>query len=1188
EIIEPRDEIEELVAQVWREVLKLDRLGAQENVFQLGGHSLRATRREARLRGHCNVDLALRKIFERLTVAGLAEEIAILRRNQSGTGVMPIMRIARGGKLPLSFSQRRLWFLQKLDGNLAGYHIPALFRIDGAVDGTALAQALNLVTARHEALRTAIREVGGEPCQEIVAQLTIALPVTDLSSLPNDQAESEWRRLATLVHLTAYDLARAPLWRAHLVKLAEQEHLLILNFHHLIADGASLAIFYRELASSYEAHRRKKIASFAPLPLSYADYAGWQQQWLASPACAAELDYWKRNLAGLAAPASMPTDFPRPAERSYRGARSIRRLPVELSAALNRFTRQQGVTSFMTLLAAFSVLLARIGGQTDVVIGSTVAGRNHAAMEGVIGFFINVLPLRLQLGDNPTFIGLLRRVREVCLDAYSNQELPFEKLIEEVNPARAPSRNPLFDILFNVADLSERKFSLAGCKIDKIMASAPSAKFDLVLSAPEIAGSVELTVDYNVELYRAERIGAVLEQFELILAQALRCPELAIEELSLVGETARGLLPDPTALLDDRWEGAIHELVAEQARHAPAKTALVQGGESWSYAELDQAAARLSRALRAGGVMPKDVVAIYAARDASLVVALLGILQTGASFLILDPAYPAARTIDYLKIARPRGWIELGGRGVLSLELDDCLKALKLKVRISLPGGKAAIAAALTHSENGRIPVPVAANDPAYIAFTSGSSGEPKGVLCGHGPMTHFLPWQRDAFELRASDRFAMLSGLAYSHLHRDQFTALALGATLYIPDDRTARAPDLLANWLDDNRITVLHLTPALGQLLLAGGHCSLPAVRRILFGGDVLTGEEVRRMHRLAPKAVIGSFYGATESQRAVGYYEIGGEMLDVADHSSRPVPLGRGIKDVQLLVLNKRRQLCGIGELGELYVRSPHLALGYVDDDQRSGEMFIVNPFTGNGRDRLYRTGELGRYRHDGNVDWAGRSDRRVNIRGFRVELAEVETALKQHPTVLDAVVIARDFPTPESDNPKPRSQNRKFDKRLVAYVVASEEGESEIDVLRSYLAARVPDYLVPGYFVLLDRLPLGPNGKLDHHALPPVMQACAESSTAALAPRSEVEAKLCEIFSEVLGRERIGVEDNFFRLGGHSLLAAQVALRIKNIFGIGLDLRAFLAAPTLAALARTLGNLTVNPVPAGGGEREEIEL
>ncbi len=414
--------------------------------------------------------------------------------------------------------------------------------------------------------------------------------------------ESEWRRLANLVHLTPYDLARAPLWRAQLVKLAEQEHLLILNFHHIIADGASLAIFYRELASSYEAYRRKEVASFAPLPLSYADYAGWQQQWLASPACAAELDYWKRNLAGLSAPASMPTDFPRPAARSYRGARSVRRLPVELSAALNRFTRQQGVTSFMTLLAAFSVLLARIGGQTDVVIGSTVAGRNHAAMEGVIGFFINVLPLRLQLGDNPTFIGLLRRVREVCLDAYSNQELPFEKLVEEINPARAPSRNPLFDILFNVADLSERKFSLAGCKIDKIMASAPSAKFDLVLSAPEIAGSVELTVDYNVELYRPERIAAVLEQFELILAQALRCPELAIEELSLVGETARGLLPDPTALLDDRWEGAIHELVAAQARHAPAKTALVQGGESWSYAELDQAAGRFSGALRAGGV----------------------------------------------------------------------------------------------------------------------------------------------------------------------------------------------------------------------------------------------------------------------------------------------------------------------------------------------------------------------------------------------------------------------------------------------------------------------------------------------------------------------------------------------------------------------------------------------------------
>ncbi len=628
-------------------------------------------------------------------------------------------------------------------------------------------------------------------------------------------------------------------------------------------------------------------------------------------------------------------------------------------------------------------------------------------------------------------------------------------------------------------------------------------------------------------------------------------------------------------------EGAIHELVAEQARHAPGKAALVQGGESWSYAELERAAGRFSSALRAGGVMPQEVVAIYAARDAALVVALLGILKAGATFLILDPAYPAARSVDYLKIARPSAWIKLDGTAELAAELAGCLNALAVKFRMTLPRGKIAIAAALAHNKKGRASVPTAAHDPAYIAFTSGSTGEPKGVLCGHGPMTHFLPWQRDAFELRESDRYAMLSGLAYSHLHRDVFTALALGGTLYIPDDGTARAPDLLANWLDKNRITVLHLTPALGQLLLAGGERPLAVVRRIFFGGDVLTTDDVRRMRRLAPNAVIGSFYGATETQRAVGYYEIGGEMLDAANNPSRPVPLGRGIEDVQLLVLNKSQQLCGIGELGELYVRSPHLALGYLGDAERSAALFIVNPFTGNERDRLYRTGEVGRYRPDGNVEWAGRSDRRVNIRGFRVELAEVETALKQHPTVLDAAVIAREFSM---------SENSASDKRLVAYVVASEEGESEIDLLRWYLAAKLPDYMVPGYFVLLDRLPLAPNGKLDYDALPPAMESCAESSAAAIAPRSEVEAKLCEIFTEVLGRERIGVEDNFFRLGGHSLLAAQAAVRIKNAFGAGLDLRAFLAAPTVAALARSLTSLEIKakPVPPIGGEREEIEI
>ena len=376
---------------------------------------------------------------------------------------------------------------------------------------------------------------------------------------------------------------------------------------------------------------------------------------------------------------------------------------------MRRFNRQQGVTAFMTLLAAFNVLLSRIGGRTDVVVGATVAGRNRAEMEGVVGFFINLLPLRFDLGDNPSFIGLLRQVREVCLNGYSNQELPFDKLVEEVNPARDSSRNPLFDILFNSADLSERSFSLAGCKIEKFMEGASSAKFDLVLSAPEIAGSFELTVIYDVALYRPERIAAVLEQFEMVLAQAVRRPEVMIEEISLVGANTHSWLPDPTAALDDRWEGAIHELVAEQARHAPAKAALVQDGERWSYAELEETAGRLSSALRAGGVKPRQIVAVYAARDAALVIALLGILQAGAAFLILDPAYPATRTIDYLKIARPSAWIEFDGKAELAAELAGSLKALAVKFRMTLPHGKAAIIAALAHSEKSSVSVPVAA-----------------------------------------------------------------------------------------------------------------------------------------------------------------------------------------------------------------------------------------------------------------------------------------------------------------------------------------------------------------------------------------------------------------------------------------------------------------------------------------------
>jgi amino acid adenylation domain-containing protein len=1189
--IEPRSEIEELIAQVWREILKLDKIGIHDNFFELGGHSLLATRVVARLRISFSIDIALRKLFELPTVAGLAQHIEHLRHSQFGTTIAPIVPVDRTQPLPLSFSQRRLWYLQKVDVNLSAYNIPAAFRIKGDLDIAALEQALNEMIARHEVLRSSIKEAHGEPRQEILPTLRITLPVIDLSHLPDERAETETRRLYDADARQLHELANAPLLRATLVKLAVDNHVFILNFHHIIADGSSLAIFYKELTVLYEALRSNKTVSLPRLPVQHADYAAWQHEWLKSSSYDTQLDYWKRQLARLPEPCVLPKDFDCPVPATYRGARLSMQLSEELTESLKSLSRQLSVTTFMTLFATFNVLMSRISGLEDIVMGSTIAGRNHPETDGLIGFFINALPLRCDLAGNPNFVTLLHRVRETCLDAFTNQDVPFEKIVEDIKPLREPGRNPIFDILFNMADISERILTLAGCEVTKLARVDPGAKFDIVLHAPETGGKIELAIVYNTALFRERRITLLLEQWGVLLDQVASHAELPISQLSLMTDASRSVLPDPKEGLDDRWQGAIHELLAEQARRSPESLAVIDGNQSWTYEDIDRYANRLAHSLIDSGIRPKDLIAIYAHRSSSLVVSLFGILKAGASFLILDPAYPAARTIDYLRIAQPKGWLQLEGGGEPPRELLSCLDSLTMRCRMNVPQSKAEILRSLAACANTNPATIVTANDPAYVAFTSGSTGEPKGVLCRHGPITHFLPWQKDAFQLSEADRFAMLSGLAYNHLQRDVFTAVSVGATLYIPNQSEARSPEYLVHWLQRNAVTVLHLTPALGQLLLtSGGEARLPAVHRVFFGGDVLTPEMVASIRRLAPNATVGSFYGATETQRAVGYFEIANNPAAAQVEALKAVPLGRGIKDIQLLVLNRASQLAGIGELGELYVRSPHLAKGYIGDEALTVARFVTNPFTNHPNDRLYRTGELARYLFDGNVEWFGRNDRRVNIRGFRVELEEIEIALKQHLAVKNTAVVLQNYEIPTPENSKLETRNPKLDQRLVAYVAAEEDGESFVDLLRSFLSERLPEYMVPSHFVILDCLPLSPNGKVDYQALPPVRftGVTGESSDA---PQSEVERTLSRIFAQVLGREKVDVNEDFFRLGGHSLLAAQAAARIREAFGVALELRAFLGVPTVAGLARRVESLlSPRQIPSrwAKDEREEFEI
>jgi amino acid adenylation domain-containing protein len=923
---------------------------------------------------------------------------------------------------------------------------------------------------------------------------------------------------------------------------------------------------------------RGQEPSLPALAVRYADYAVWQRRVFDEGRLKPQLTYWRRQLGGKLAPLNLPTDRERSAAQTYCGGRVSRRLSGELSRTLTRLARKQQATPFMIFLAALKLLLSRLSGANDIVVGSTIAGRNRSELEGLIGFFINALALRSDLSGNPRFVDLLQRVREVCLEAYTYQDAPFELVVEELKPERDPRRNPIFQVLFNMAEIGERELQLSGCAITRLRRDVFGAKFDLVASAGDHDGTIELTLTYNADLFAEARAQSMLDQWSWLLEQIAARPRQRLDQFSLVPKSAAAVLPDPVAPLDTRWRGPIDLWVARRAKENPKKTAVCDQRENWSYCALERAAAQLAYRLRSGGVRARDVVAIYAHRDASLAPALLGVLKAGAVFVILDPAYPPARLLEYLRLARPAAFLCMEGAGIVPAELQAYLAKARVQLRTTLPRARRSIQRLLARTPSRARPAKVSADDPAYIAFTSGSTGEPKAVIGRHGPMTHFLPWQRETFELNGSDRYALTSGLGYNHLHRDLFTALAMGATLCVPTAEDLPDARRLVRWIAQNQISVLHLTPALGRFLQTAPDVPLPSLRRVFFGGDRLLRRDVAELRKRAPNAKIANFYGTTETQRAVGCLILDELGIKAAIIPREILPIGKGAPGVQLLLLTANRALAGVGEIGELYVRSPHLAVGYIGDDALGERNFLVNPFTGEPRDRLYRTGELGRYLSDGHVEWLGRNERRASIRGFRVELAEVERALGGCGGVRATAVVTESFDGLNDGEP-----------RLIAYVEKAAGSELDGGMVRAQLISRLPSYMIPSAIHFIERMPLNANGKIDYSALLEAARMPQPRASAFEAPKDERERAVGKIFAEVLSLERVGRLDNFFALGGHSLLAAKAAARLRENLGVELDLRTFLEAPTVAEICRRMetdeGGSGLDSHVAG---REEIEL
>lgn len=1072
-----------------------------------------------------------------------------------------IARVSRDGRIPLSFAQHRLWFLDQLAPESKAYVMPIAARLSGRLDIPALEKSLAMIAHRHESLRTVFASTDGTPYQVILNAATLPLPVTDLGHLPVEERRREADRLAAANAQTPFDLARGPLWRAQLVRLGQDEHILLFAIHHIVSDGWSIAVLIREMSTLYRAFQSGEPSPLAELPIQYVDFSQWQRRCLAEGGREKHLAYWKEQLGGGVPMLELPTDRPRSVEQILRSDNCSLELPAELLEGLKALSQREGASLFMTLLAAFDALLYRLTGQEDIIVGTPVAGRNRAETEGLIGFFINTVVMRADFGEERTFRELLRQVRETALEAYAHQDMPFEELVVAVDPKRDLNRTPIFQVFFNHLNLEIPKMQIAGLTAEPFGEMVLESKFDLTLYVQERGEGLGLVLVYNADLFNANRMQGLLEQYQTLLEQIARNPDCSVEKYSLITPSAVAVLPDPTIPLEVRWEGSVVERFLLQAAERPEAVAVSEPEGEWTYAELERLSGGLAGWLGRQGIGDGDVVAIYGHRSAPLVLAMLGVLRAGAAFCILDPAYPAVRLCGSVEAVQPKCLLQLAQAGKLAEELEVVMRKAVEEHRLELPG-MAGVKEMVELAEPATAAAPIDPETLAYLTFTSGTTGEAKCVMGTHRPLSHFLEWHCREFGLEATDRFSLLSGLAHDPLLRDVFTPLWIGGTLCIPDPETMFGPGGLAEWMKREQITVSHLTPAMGSLMCEGvgdqgSGGMLPRLRYAFFGGDKLTVRNAGQVRGLAPGVEIVNYYGATETPQAMGWHRVLAQEMEEWEKNpnvaGRGIAIGRGIGEVQILVVNRVRERAAVGELGEIYVRTPYLSQGYGNDPALTRERFVVNPFTGKAEDRLYRTGDLGRYTPEGLVEVAGRADQQVKVRGYRVELGEVEAVLCAHEQIREAVVVA--------------TRGEDGNNRLIAYAVAAGV-EPKPGELRAHLARWLPEYMMPAGMVFVEAIPLTPNGKVDHAALPSPEDGSLCESVAYTPPRTEVERIMVGIWCEVLEVTKVGVFDNFFELGGHSLSATRLIARLKSTLQVELPLNSIFIDPTIAELAKHL--------------------
>ncbi|RAM48430.1 MAG: non-ribosomal peptide synthetase [Hapalosiphonaceae cyanobacterium JJU2] len=1041
--------------------------------------------------------------------------------------------------IPLSFSQQRLWFIDQLYHGSSFYNIPIAFHIKGQLNITALQQSLNEILKRHEIWRTNFRLVNGEPIQEIKPNLTWNIPIINLEHLSGQDWEAEVKQLVAKEAIKPFNLAKELLVRATLLKLNEQEHVLLVTMHHIITDGWSCGVFLRELSTLYAAFSTNQPSPLPPLPIQYADFTIWQRDRIQGEFLATKLNYWKQQLSGELPILQLPTDCPRPTVTSFNGAKQYFTLSTVLTDALRQLSQQEDATLFMTLLAAFNTLLYHYTDQKDILIGSPIANRNRAELEGMLGLFVNTLVLRNNLSGNPSFREFLHRVREVTLDAYAHQDLPFEMLVEELQPERNLSRNPLYEVMFVLQNTPTSVQEVSGLTLRTLEFDSGTAQLDIFLSMFELQEGLTGCLEYNTDIFDATTISQFLNHFQTLLVNIIANPDQPICNLSLLNTFEKEqLLFKLNQTSSDYQNASLNQLFEQQVKRTPDSLALISQSEQLTYRQLNHQVNQLAHYLQKQGVTQETLVAICLERDLDMVVGILAILKAGGAYIPLDPSYPVER----LKFMLSDSQVSLIISNSLFVNKFGHMTNDKEQMTVILLDNDWEI----IKQESSENPINISKPDHlAYIIYTSGSTGTPKGVLGTHRGTVNGLHWLWNTYPFNPGEICCQKTAISFVDSVWEIFAPLLQGIPTVIIKNETLLDPQLFIETLVKHKVTRIILVPSLLRLLLDNySHLTkkLLQLKIWITSGETLSIKLVETFRKLLPFAKLINFYGSSEVSANATYYD-----TSLLPEQANSVPIGCPIDNTQIYVLNRNLQPTPVGVIGELYIGGDGLARGYLDRPELTQEIFIDNPFIP--ETKLYKTGDFVRYLKDGNLEYLGRRDEQVKIRGFRVELAEIVTVITQHPDIQESVVITE--------------KHEQEDQILIAYIVT--EKQNIAAQLLPYLQQKLPHYMLPSAFVVLDAFPLTPNGKIDKRALPTDKLIRSNTNENIIAPRNFTELSLVKLWENLLNTNSIGVKDNFFNLGGHSFLAVRLMAQIQDRFGHHLTLSTFFENPTIEKLA-----------------------